>query len=180
MRLCNRRALLVGALGVAALAGPALAHRQRAVLTTIAWRKGPTPTAPQALGRFDVVHRLHGHDAEVALRLAGGGNQPLDALEAQARVALYVEGRFGIGRSPTAPYPLTTLGAETAAREVFVYQEAVLADPPTLLAVRNVIMTEAFADQINQVNIERPQGDAALTRSLQFKPGEEWKTVSLS
>ncbi|MEM9026554.1 MAG: DUF6702 family protein, partial [Verrucomicrobiota bacterium] len=65
------------------------AHRQPEALTTIVFNPNSQTT--------EIVHQLHAHDAEVVLK-TGEETRPLtiDSLEAQARIALYIESHFQV------------------------------------------------------------------------------------
>ncbi|HYC03125.1 MAG TPA: DUF6702 family protein [Azospirillaceae bacterium] len=169
MRL-DRRALLLAASALP-LAGAAFAHRAKQSITRVSWN-GRT-------GALEVVHRLHAHDAELALGRAGMTNPALDGVEAKARLALMVEEQFALaepaGGKPGAPLPLAIVGAEIDADEILVYQEQKRSGPPEALYVRNDLLRAAFPDQVNQVNLDFGAG----TRTLVFRGADGWKQVAL-
>lgn len=95
------------------LAWPVLADRQPYVHSTLSWN--------ERAHRIEVVHRLHLHDAQLALgRMQPGAS--LADLEGRARLALAVEAGFSLMRAH-APLPLTLVGAELRADTLLVYQE---------------------------------------------------------
>lgn len=146
----------------------ALAHRVPESLTTI--RENTTT------GNIEIVHRLHAHDAEIAL--SETLQQPrisLDALEAQAKFALYVEQQFQLAEAQThAPIELTLLGATLEGDYLLVFQETAMKSLPAILAVRNDILREAFPDQVNRVNLFL----GSEIRTLVFQGDDSWKEVT--
>lgn len=161
------RRLLLGA-GLAGLVlapRPAAAHRAKAALTLVRWN------ARTRL--LELEHRLHAHDAELALnRQADVASPDLSRLEQRARLALYVEARFALLLPDGVPLALTTLGAELDADNVLVFQEAAMTDPPSALTVRNDILRDVFRTQVNQVNFDLKGGDPAFIRTVTFS-GED-------
>lgn len=170
----GRRRLLALAGAAATFAGlqpPALAHRARSALTLVTWNR--------AAGLLEIDHSLHGHDAEMALAQIEGVAAPdLSRLEDRARLALYVEARFALSLPDTGPVPLKLLGAEQLGENVHVYQEALLTTAPPRLSVRNGILRDLFAVQINQVNIDLT-GDPDHIRTLTFLGGDGEKEIAL-
>jgi hypothetical protein len=157
--LCSL-ALMVGAL--------AHAHRMPEGLTTI------TPNANT--GRVDIVHRLHVHDAELALaEVLQDAHLDLTLLEMQARFALYVEQKFKLAnQSSKESLELLLIGAELEGDYVIVYQESLNA-LPFWLAVRNDVLRDVFPDQVNKVNILSDLG----VRTLMFSGDDKWKELQL-
>lgn len=139
-----------------------VAHRAPGSLTTIEWNA--------RTGKTEVVHRLHSHDAELGVGTITDTPQ-LSALslEGRARIALYVEERFGIRQNDEA-LRLDLLGAELVADYLLVYQEL----PARLegeISVRDDILRDVFPAQINQVNIQ----DGRAVRTLTFAGDDGWK-----
>ncbi|MFV3130325.1 DUF6702 family protein [Niveispirillum sp. KHB5.9] len=166
----SRRRLLVLA-GAGLLAGPAFAHRARSALTLVTWNK--------AAGLLEIDHSLHGHDAEMALdQIEHVAGPDLSLLEHRARLALYVEARFALSVPGAGPLALKLLGAEQEGDNVHLYQEIALPAPPARLGVRNNILRDLFAVQINQVNFDM-SGDPDRIRTLSFLGGDGEKEVSL-
>ncbi len=145
-----------------------MAHRVPESLTTI--RENTTT------GNVEIVHRLHAHDAEIALSEAL--QQPrisLGKLETQAKLALYVEQRFQLADATThAPIRLTLLGATLEGDYVLVFQETAIETLPSTLAVRNDVLRDAFTDQINRVNLFL----GTRLRTLIFQGEDAWKDVT--
>ncbi|ACI97723.1 DUF6702 family protein [Rhodospirillum centenum] len=160
----------LGLAGVAGAPGPVLAHRAKAALTTIAWN-------PRS-GTLEVVHRLHAHDAEIALnRVEKVAAPDLADLKTRAILALYVEKNFALADAAGAPLALTLVGAEVEMDHVYVYQELALPAPPAELAVRDTIMLDVFSDQLNQVNIDFSADGTGGVRTLMFRGTDDWKTA---
>lgn len=139
-----------------AVAPPALAHRAQTVLSTVTWNA--------ASSTLEVMHRLHAHDAELAL--AAVLQLPaVDMLvvQNQAQMMLYIEGRFALvdaGRK----IGLEAVGAEFEGEAMLLYQAVKLSGPPRELAIDNRILRDVFENQTNLVNVRLAQ----RTRTLLF------------
>lgn len=158
-------ALFLGAL----LAPGAEAHRSRSVLSTVDWNA--------AQSALDISHRLHGHDAEVALIRSGAmpAGEDLTQVRAQARLGLYVQERFRLS-GPAGAISTEILAAEIDGAEIVVYQTAQLATAPDLLTIDNRILRETFEDQTNLVNVRLGAG----VRTLMFAGSDGPKSVRRS
>jgi len=161
----SRRGLIAFGLG-ALLAPEAMAHRSRSVLSTIDWN-----TAQSSL---DISHRLHGHDAEVALLKTGAmlAGEDLTQIRTQARLGLYVQDRFRLSVSRIA-VETEILAAEIDGAEIVVYQTARLVQMPDELTIDNQILRETFEDQTNLVNVRLGAG----VRTLMFAGSDGVKNV---
>jgi hypothetical protein len=140
-----RRGFITGAAAIAA-APPALAHRSKTVLTTVEWNARS--------GAIEVIHRMHPHDAEMALAALGGGGQPdLTEVRDQARLLIYVEDRFSLaGRSGLIP--LSAVGVEAAGvDDLLVYRESRQPAPADELLVEDRLFRDVFDEQTNLVNV---------------------------
>lgn len=156
--ITRRFAVLTGGAFVmtAALAPKALAHRAQTVLTTVMWNA--------ASSMLEVSHRLHAHDAELALA-ATAGVQAVDITQVknQAQLMLYIETHFGLKDGAKA-IALQPLGAEFEGEAILMYQECKLAAPPKELSITNGILRDVFEGQTNLVNVRLAQ----RTRTLIF------------
>ena len=142
--------------GALVLAPPALAHRAQTVLSTVIWNA--------AGSTLDVMHRLHGHDAELCLaQKTGAAQQDITLLQTQALLMIYVEETFRLTDGGKA-LVLTPLGAELQGEAVLLYQECKLSAPPQNLAIDNRILRDVFDNQTNLVNVRLAQ----RTRTLLF------------
>jgi hypothetical protein len=166
-----RRCIQFIALALLCAATQLSAHRLPGSLTSIALN--------QSTGVIEIVHRLHYHDAETGLaRILGIPDLSLDSVQGRARLALYVEERFGMAwqtsSEPDQPLRLNLVGAEADGEFMLVYQEF----PGTLpgkLAIRNDILRDAFPAQVNQVNLSIGN----QVRSLTFSGEDRWQTLVL-
>jgi len=145
----------------------ASAHRLPESLTTVDWNP--------ASGTLEIIHRLHSHDAELALAqlLEEPGISLLD-LRGRAQLALYVEKRFHMalledGRLGTL-LALTMVGVELQGDTVLIYQEFEGALPGPM-ALRNDVLRDVYPDQVNQVNIDLGAG----VRTLFFRGEDSWQ-----
>ncbi len=150
-----------GVLGVGLMwAPPALAHRAQTVLSTVMWNEAQTS--------LDVMHRLHGHDAEICLAMKSGAAQAdITMLQTQAQLMIYIEETFRLTDGGRA-IALSPLGAEMEGESVMLYQEGKLAAPPRNLAIDNRILRDVFENQTNLVNVRLAQ----RTRTLLFSGGD--------
>lgn len=151
----SRRLVLVTGLA-AALAPVAAAHRSKTVLTTVEWNARTSS--------LEVIHRLHPHDAEVALASErAGAVVDLGDVKEQARLLLYVDTRFVLSRDSRS-ITLEPVGVELSLEEALVYREAKLSAPPGELLVDDRVFRDVFDDQTNLVNVTMGRG----VRTLMF------------
>lgn len=157
MRSRTSSALLL--LGLLA-AGAAQAHRQPECVTSLRWIESEQ--------RLEISHRLHRHDAQLALaELLEQPGVQLEPLASRARMALYVESRFAVRGA--ALLPLTLLGAELSGDYLFVYQEYV-GTLPTSLSVRSQVLHEWNPSQINSVLV----AVGPVNQQLRFQRDTGW------
>jgi hypothetical protein len=156
----------VAALGVVALAH---AHRMPGSISTV---------KRSASGEgIEIIHRLHSHDAELALATVLGESRfSLETLVGRAQLALYVEDRFRMaavvdGR-PGERLALELIGAELDGEFILVYQEFA-GELPAALAIRDDILRKIFPDQVNHVNV----ATGGEVRSVTFSGDDEWQTL---
>lgn len=163
--ITRRMAVLTGGAFVTtlALAPEALAHRAQTVLTTVMWNASSS--------MLEVTHRLHAHDAELALA-ATSGVETVDITQVknQAQLMLYIEKEFGL-RDGGKQIALQPLGAEFEGESILMYQECKLAAPPKQLSVVNGILRDVFEGQTNLVNVRLAQ----RTRTMIFSGKDGWK-----
>lgn len=140
----SRRLLL--AAGLAPLLAPAAwAHRSKSALTTVEWNS--------ANSAIEVIHRVHPHDAELALAAwQGGAAVDLTDVKQQARLMLYVEEAFRLTLDSRV-LELEPVGVEVAPMDALIYREVRLKAPPEELVVDDRIFRDLFDDQTNLVNI---------------------------
>ena len=156
--ITRRIALLAGcSLGAGImLAPPALAHRSQTVLTTVMWNA--------ASSVLEVTHRLHPHDAELALQQQMGIAQAdITVVKNQAELMLYLEERF-ILTDGGRRLDLQPVGAEFETDTLLMYQQVSLKTPPARLAIDDRILRDVFEAQANLVNVRL----AERTRTFLF------------
>lgn len=165
-RWCRWLPALLAGLG---LAGNAWAHRVPESLTTVEYN-------PQS-GSTEIIHRMHRHDAELAM--AALMEQPgvsLEELAVRARLALYVEAHFAIAPwvngEPGEPLALKLVGAQLEGDHVLVFQEWP-GRLPGSVALRDDILRDRFPGQVNKVNITTEQG----VRTLDFRGDARWVEI---
>ena len=156
LQALSRRLVLLGG-GAVLLAPAAFAHRVEACFTTIEWN--------DAASTIEVVHRMHQHDAEVAIGAAAGSNVDVDITKVrnQARAALYAEGRFQVSvAGKTLAFDI--VGAELRDDSVWIYRETKWAAAPAELVIADTILRDVFPAESNVVNVKM----GARVRSVVF------------
>lgn len=155
----TRRMAVLGGCSLGAglmLAPPALAHRSQTVLSTVMWNV--------ASSLLEVTHRLHPHDAELALQQTTGVTLvDITVAKNQALLMLYIEQRFVLtdgGRKMA----LEPVGAEFEGDTLLLYQQCALQAPPAKLAIDDRILRDVFDAQANLVNVRL----AERTRTFLF------------
>jgi hypothetical protein len=158
---------IIAALAFLIWVSPLLAHRLPEALTTIE-RNSNTDT-------IEIIHRLHLHDAEMALSdKFPDVDLSLDSVTGRAQLALYVETQFQIVDLATRePLKLKLIGAELDGDSVLVYQEFKGALPDNL-TIRQDALRENFPNQVNTINISL----GSQIRTLIFKDKDSWKTLT--
>lgn len=135
---------------------PAFAHRSQTVFTTVIWNA--------ASSLLEVMHRMHPHDAELALQQELKLAQvDITVVKNQAQMMLYVEQHFVLTDSGRR-IALEPVGAEFEGDTLILYQQAALASRPARLAIDNRILRDVFEGQANLVNVRL----AERTRTLLF------------
>ena len=161
MPLSRRHALLgLAALPLVAAVRPALAHRQRGVVTAIAWRDG----------ELELTHRLHAHDA-LALVPA---DADIGSVAGLAHVALHVESNFAL-RADDVELSLDIVGAELVANDVYVYQAVRLPEPPRALAVRNRLLGDVVAVSAHTLTVSLDTGQTGTDIGV----SDRWQTLPM-
>lgn len=143
--MIGRIALLIALLLCAPLVTPALAHQQKAAISTV--------SVNPRTDRLELVHQVPVHDAEHALRVQGAKVPDIvgsaDSREAFAR---YVARRFilEVGGQVVIPYHV---GSEIVGGSLMVYQDAPAPPPGASVWVNSQILTDVWSRQENRVNI---------------------------
>jgi hypothetical protein len=140
-----RRTLLGSALALAVVP-MANAHRAHVTLSRI--------SRNQKTGAWEIEHRLHYHDAEIALRRQkGAARLQLTSLEGKARMALHVEEHFALFGPDSVKLPVTTVGADFDGDSFVVLQE--LEQPPKAgpIRARITILQTVFSQQSNRLAV---------------------------
>jgi hypothetical protein len=162
----SRRLVLLGG-GAVLVAPTAFAHRVEACFSTVEWNADAST--------IEVVHRLHQHDAEVAIGAAAGSNLDVDITKVrnQARAALYAEERFAVSTGGKL-LDFEIVGAELRDDSVWIYREVKWPAAPGELVIADTILRDVFPAESNMVNIKM----GARVRSLLFAGNDGPKTVT--
>lgn len=145
---------------------PVHAHRVPESLTTI--ERNPHS------GTIEIIHRLHLHDAELALtEETPNNNLSLDSLKGRAKLALHVEQTFQLQDAETNErVTLTLVGAEIEGESILVFQEYA-GEFPRFLKLRHDALRNFFPNQVNTVNVTFD----SHTRTLIFDGNPKWKEL---
>ena len=167
-----RRAILpawgaVLLLAVAAVAASAGAHGYFAALTRIDYNA--------RAGTLEVIHRLHHHDVAAFLTVRAGGETAAaterDMTETERLLKPYLTAAFAL-QADGRPVALTWLGIDVDGEELTAYLEAPLARAPTVLAITNRILVDAFPGQRNTVVVTVPGARASALFSADVERRE--------
>lgn len=152
----SRRLVLLGGCGVL-VAPAAFAHRVEACFSTVEWNARAST--------IELVHRLHQHDAEVAIGAAAGSILDVDIAKVrnQARAALYAEARFSVSVGGK-PLTFDIVGAELRDDSVWIYREVKWTSPPAEMVIADTILRDVFPAESNIVNVKM----GARVRSVLF------------
>ena len=161
-----------------------LAHQKKEAITRIIFN--------ERLNNIEIIHRFLIHDAEHAAKILFGNSSDLiDSNDSQEQFANYVLENFSINKNSETLLSLTTVGFETDARYIWIYQETALQSDIESLLITHNALRELWSDQVNLLNVERtikaaPEGNAEKhtegkkdVRSLVFKGSLSPKTLSL-
>ena len=127
--------------------GAAAAHQVPLALTIV--------TVDDAgMGRkMQITHRIPVHDCLTMLEKLKI-KTPIEQLETQARLALYVESTFSLRDKAGAKILVETIGAEIDGEFFYIYQETKL-NAPKAMEMRAETLAIAGPDWLHHVNIER-------------------------
>lgn len=123
--------------------------------------------------RVEMVASLHIDDVEAMLRADSGRHVELDKdKEAEGLVCGYVARRLELRGAGGEPFAMKCIGVKVLRHFVEVYVEAYSATGVAPKRMRNGILTERLADQMNQVDWKRDGRLAAA--GLVFSAKKEW------
>lgn len=135
-----------------------LSHQQKEAYTVVKPNKNT--------GKTEVIHRFYLHDAEHGFTAVMGKNLVLNEnKEIQRLFADYVIKSFQISDSNGSLITANTVGHEIEGRYIWVYQE-IANKLPCQLQVKMTAFHEIWAEHINQVNFEWPNGVKAARLTL--------------
>lgn len=162
--MIRRVALLIVLLLSVPVATPALAHQQKAAISTV--------SINPRTDRLELVHQVPVHDAEHALRVQGaveGAKTPdiVGSADSREAFARYVTRRFmlEVGGETVVP---EYIGSEIVGGSLMVYQDAPAPAPGASVRVNSQILTDVWARQENRVNI----GSGTLVTTFVFTAGD--------
>ncbi len=137
---------------------PVFAHRAHAGLTEIAL---------SADGQeVEITHRLYAHDIEPRLFEAAASGWETTQ-QGVAKIGRYCAAKFLVAIAGE-PLSLTYIGAEPDGEFIYAYFTALRPKTGTTLDVQNVLLDDAFEDQVNLVNLTLN----GQTQSQYFRSGD--------
>jgi len=165
-----RRQFITSGIGfgiMAALPQTVKAHKEATTLSQIEWNAIDNT--------LEVTHGFHIHEAETYLAKIGIlGRSDLTKLRERAKLALYTAKHFKlIDAGNNIPIDLELIGAEIDGRTAFVYQQAILQNPPHSLIIDCRLLRRLNPMQINNVDVKI----SGPIRSLKFKGQDGPKKV---
>ena len=151
--IMTRRALLAAMLLGAS--GAVLAHRFNIGLTELSYNP--------ASGNVEVVHTYMSHDIDAML--ASVHRRQLDLAQAgdEALLRDYIEARFQLLGPDQKRLPLKWVGVSLSTDSVVVYQELEARPLDDVALVRNQVLVEFLARQVNTVNLRQDGQIRSLT-----------------
>lgn len=162
--MASRRAVLIGALALAAGAGPALAHRGHSVLSVV--------VIDPASGELTATHRFSAHDVEPTLvELAPDANPSLDDPAALEAFIAHIGESFRVDGQP-----LAFLGSDLRGDDVALTYRGMVATPVRAVRIVADLLPETDAGEEPEVQVNVRVG--RVTRTLVFLPGDGEKTAT--
>lgn len=157
--------LAMAALGLAALAPVAQAHRGHDAMSVVTLAED---------GAMTVSHRFEAHDLEPALaEIAPQAQASLDDPEAIAELKTYLLAHFSVSADGT-PVPLAVKSVDIGVRDVRIDYSGTVPGNPAALALRSTILRDIYPRQVNQVLVRLGNN----VQTLRFS-GSEAQLVSL-
>ncbi|WP_338766431.1 DUF6702 family protein [Massilia sp. METH4] len=152
------------ALSAALLCGAATAHNYHMGLADIGYNA--------ATGNTEIVHTYTAHDVEALLANLYGRQFDLGAEEDQEALRRYLDKRFVLTVDGRA-LPLQWVGVKASADTVTVFQEVPGTALPAGAVLKNGVLTDFLAAQINTVNVGGSAGRAAATLTFTASQAEQ-------
>jgi hypothetical protein len=106
-------------------------------------------------GNTEIIHTFMTHDVESLLENLYQRQFDLEDPEDVALFRKYLEKQFSISNSKNEAYPLKWIGLKVDPNYVMVYQEIEKQALPEKLTIRQAVLTDFLADQINTLNFSR-------------------------
>ena len=153
--------IVAGVILLVLAAGAASAHRYHATFTTV--------NHNVRTGSIEVIHKIFSHDVELVLSQQMGRTVSLDSDGIEDILRAYLVSRFALYDKEGIEITLEWVGAEMDVNNIWVYLERPGADGLAGLSVRDDLMTDLYADQVNTVNLE--QGGELNTLTFQREDG---------
>ncbi len=161
------------ALAIAFTAAPLFAHGVHASLTSIQY--------VEESKSLEIVMVMSADDVQTLLRRDTGKDVEVDR-GAEKLVSAYLEKAFEIRAAKAdAKIPVAWVGMEVSVQKITAYLEARVPDGPDGLRIRQDLLFELLADQLNILSVKRAAGKSRASEHL-FAAGSRgaWQTVKLT
>lgn len=109
---------------------------------------------PDATG-VTIRLRAFADDFSAAVARFAGKRPPVDSSASTDDIARYASARFGVTTASGRPVAVTICGAERARELYWICLRVESANGASGLSVRNLVLTELHADQVNVVQVKR-------------------------
>ena len=106
--------------------------------------------------------RAFADDFSAAVARFAGKKAPADSSASTADVARYAAARFGVTDTKGVSVPLKVCGVERARELYWICLRVESANGAVGLSVRNLILTELHADQVNVVQVKRGETNRTM------------------
>lgn len=154
MNVRGLKSLLLALLLCASTA--ASAHRFHFGMTDISYNARTEST--------EIVHTYTAHDIDALLLNLYGRQFDLSDVEDQAVLRTYVERHFWLADKDGKKLPVTWVGVTADAQSVVIYQELAATPLSATAVIRQGVLVDFMAEQVNTVNLN----EGGAVRSLTF------------
>ena len=123
---------------------------------------------PDATG-VTIRLRAFADDFSAAVARFAGKRPPVDSSASAADIARYAAARFGVTTAAGKSVPITVCGIERARELYWICLRVESGNGASGLSVRNLVLTELHADQVNVVQVKR----GTTNRTMLFTRGSK-------
>lgn len=106
-------------------------------------------------GNTEIVHTFMTHDVDALLDNLYQRPFDLDDPDDVAIFRRYIEKQFAIYDNANKPYPIKWVGLKADPNYVMIFQEIEHQELPEKISIRQAMLTDFLADQLNTLNFSR-------------------------